>query len=123
LADLHEVCGDRRVTVCRELTKVHEEVWRGRLGEAAGVFGERPVRGEVVVVLEGRRPSGPKEGELAEAVRSRLAAGDSPRQAADALAGALGMPRRVVYAEALAQRDVSAGGRPGHPSGTPRGRL
>ena len=47
----------RRVAVVRELTKVHEEVWRGTLAEAAAVFAERQIRGEVVLVVGGR-PAG-----------------------------------------------------------------
>ena len=54
LADLAAACGpDRDVVVARELTKLHEEVWRGRLAAAVGEFEAREVRGEVVVVLDG----------------------------------------------------------------------
>ncbi len=50
-------------------------------------------------------PSGPDDEAVAAAVRARLAAGDSPRRAADAVAAELGVARRRAYAEALAQRD------------------
>ena len=53
LGDLAAALGDRPVAVVRELTKVHEEVWRGGLVEAAGHYGAVPVRGEVVVVVGG----------------------------------------------------------------------
>ena len=68
------------MVVARELTKLHEEVWRGTLEEAAGEFAAREVRGEVVVVLGGataaaaareaevvarRAPSRGRRGELA----------------------------------------------------------
>ncbi len=82
----------RRVAVVRELTKVHEEVWRGTLAEAAAVFGEHPIRGEVVLVIGGAPPAGPVSDEaIDEAVRQRLAAGPDrgPRQIADAIAGEL----------------------------------
>jgi 16S rRNA (cytidine1402-2'-O)-methyltransferase len=106
LADLYEVCGDRPVAVCRELTKLHEEVWRGGLGEAAELFAERVVLGEVVLVLGGAPPpAGPDIDAVRDAVRARLADGDSPRAAADAVADQLGVARRRAYAEALAQRD------------------
>jgi 16S rRNA (cytidine1402-2'-O)-methyltransferase len=105
LADLREACGDRPVAVCRELTKVHEEVWRGRLGEAAAVFAEREVRGEVAIVLGGAAPPAPADDDaVAAAVAARLGAGDSPRRAADAVAEALGIGRRRAYAAALEQR-------------------
>ena len=116
LADLHRLCGDRDVAVCRELTKVHEEVWRGSLGEAAGQFATRTLKGEVVVVLGGGRPVEVSDDEVASAVRVRLADGDGPRQAADSVAGALGVPRRRAYAAALAERDAGRtpqGGGPG----------
>jgi 16S rRNA (cytidine1402-2'-O)-methyltransferase len=54
LADLVDACGgQRRVTVARELTKLHEEVWRGTLAEAVAWAGEREPPGELVIVLEG----------------------------------------------------------------------
>jgi len=115
LADLQGAMGDRRVAVCRELTKVHEEVWRGRLADAATHFGQQPVRGEVVVVVEGRSAPVASQEALSASVRAHLAGGDSPRQAAEATAAELGVSRRRAYAEALAQRDRD--GRSGLPSG------
>ncbi|MGH7483358.1 MAG: 16S rRNA (cytidine(1402)-2'-O)-methyltransferase, partial [Longimicrobiales bacterium] len=54
LVDMAALAGEeRRVAVARELTKLHEEVWRGTLGQAMAYYGEEAVRGEVVVVLEG----------------------------------------------------------------------
>ena len=54
LADLVEVCGaSRPVAVARELTKLHEEIWRGPLAEAVSWAGAAPLRGEVVLVLGG----------------------------------------------------------------------
>jgi 16S rRNA (cytidine1402-2'-O)-methyltransferase len=106
LVDLLAHCGDRPVAVCRELTKLHEEVWRGRLQEAVASFAERELRGEVVVVLGGAAPPPPADDEaVVAAVAARLAAGDSPRRAAEAVAETLGIPRRRAYAEVLSQRD------------------
>jgi len=51
LADIHEILGDRRVCVCRELTKVHEEIFRGRVSQAKQHFVEP--RGEFSLVIEG----------------------------------------------------------------------
>ncbi len=53
LADLLEVLGDRRAVVARELTKVHEEILRGRLSDLAARAAESPLKGEIVVVVEG----------------------------------------------------------------------
>lgn len=52
LTDIEEMLGDRRVSVCRELTKVHEEVFRGRVSQAREHFVEP--RGEFSLVIEGR---------------------------------------------------------------------
>ena len=57
IADLAEACGaDRAVALARELTKLHEEVWRGTLGDAVDHLAEAAPRGEYVVVLAGATP-------------------------------------------------------------------
>lgn len=119
LADLAEACGDRPVAVVRELTKVHEEIWRGTLPEAAAELAAHPVRGEVVLVVGGAPAAGPPADErVAAAVAERVAAGDSARQAADTVAGALGVGRRRAYELAIALR---AGARSGGTGGDPPG--
>ncbi len=111
LAELAAVLGDRPAAVARELTKVHEEVWRGTLGGLAAQAAGRTVRGEVVVVIAGApAPDPPTDERVAEAVAMRLEAGDSARQAADAVSGALGVARRRAYEVAIAQK---AAGRTG----------
>ena len=107
LEDLLGACGpDRRVVVARELTKLHEELWRGTLAEAASVFTEREVRGEIVVVLAGDPAAGraPDDVDVVRAVRGRLEAGDSLRDAAAAVAAELGVSRRRAYDLALELR-------------------
>ena len=105
LRDLLAVCGDRPVDVARELTKVHEEVWRGTLGAAATRYDEHPVRGEVVLVLGGALPDAPASDEDIEAaVRSRLAEGAGPREVAASVAAALGVSKRVAYTLAIELR-------------------
>jgi 16S rRNA (cytidine1402-2'-O)-methyltransferase len=99
LADLASVCGDDRpVAVARELTKLHEDVWRGTLGEAAAWAVERPPRGELVVVID-RAPGAPPPDDdaLVDALSVELAAGSSARDAARAVAARLGVPRRHAY--------------------------
>lgn len=107
LADLAAACGpDRPVAVARELTKLHEEVWRGTLAGACAWVDEREPRGEVVLVLGGAPAPAPStEQEVEAAVRARLDAGDSPRDAAAAVAIALGVAKREAYAVAVRQRD------------------
>jgi len=99
LAELADACGSgRKVAVARELTKLHEEVWRGRLGEAAAEFAARPVMGEIVVVLEGApAPAGADDDEVRLALFDRQRAGDTLRDAASAVSADLGLSRRHVY--------------------------
>jgi 16S rRNA (cytidine1402-2'-O)-methyltransferase len=105
LRDLAEVDGDRPVAVVRELTKVYEEVWRGSAADAASVFSEQGIRGEVVLVVGGAPPPDPaSDGDIEAAVRRRLALGDGPRQVSAALAGELGVARRTIYDTALRLR-------------------
>ncbi len=99
MADLLEVCGDdRRVALCRELTKLHEEVWRGSLAEAAAHVAVREPIGEYVVVLEGA-PAAPaaSDDDVADLVRRSIAAGSSKRDAAADVAKLTGRPKRDVY--------------------------
>jgi 16S rRNA (cytidine1402-2'-O)-methyltransferase len=108
--------GSRRVAIARELSKIHEEVWRGTLDQARSWAAEASVRGEVVLVVEGAPPMTVPEVEDAEvvsAIAARLAAGDRTRGAVDAVAAQFGIPRRRVYDLALATKatDGQAGER------------
>jgi 16S rRNA (cytidine1402-2'-O)-methyltransferase len=119
LADLLAACGDRPVALVRELTKVHEEIWRGRMAGAVERVAERPPRGEVVVVMGGAQaPAPPTDREVAVAVAERLAAGDSARRAADAVARGLGVSRHRAYEAAIVKRDGSRTRTPKSPGGT-----
>jgi 16S rRNA (cytidine1402-2'-O)-methyltransferase len=111
LVDLAVACGgDRAVVVARELTKLHEEVWRGTLAGAAEEFAAREVRGEVVIVLAGAAAAdAPAEAEVAAAVRRHVAGGASWRDAANAAAAELGSSRRDAYQLALALRRTGEG--------------
>jgi 16S rRNA (cytidine1402-2'-O)-methyltransferase len=106
LADLAVACGaDRPVAVARELTKLHEEVWRGSLADAVAWVAEREPRGEIVVVLGGApAPEAAAPADVERAVRERLEQGDSPRDAAAAVATALGVPKRSAYDVAVRLR-------------------
>ena len=98
LSDLLAVLGDRRIAVCRELTKLHEEVFRGRISEAIAHF--REPRGEFTLVLAGApQPAEavvPTEAVLAE-LRQLRQQGMAPRQAVTQVAQQFGLPRRQVY--------------------------
>ena len=105
LGDLAGALGaDRRVTVARELTKLHETVVRGTLGD---VDLGTP-RGEYVLVVDGAPADDapPDDDAIRAALREELAAGASRRDAAAAVAGRLGVPRRVAYDLAVSEPHV-----------------
>ena len=103
LADLLEVCGPaRRVALARELTKLHEEVWRGSLADAVDHVGGAESRGEYVVVLGGAPEASPaSDADIEAALVARLGAGEDKREALPAVAAELGVPKRRVYEIAL----------------------
>src|SRR5437016_3932245 len=98
-AELADALGPlRRVAIVRELTKVHEEVWRGTLGGAVEHLAEREPRGEYVLVLGGAAPPAePSAEEVTEALRVRLEAGESKKTATAEVAKELRVPKRTVY--------------------------
>ena len=105
LADLAATLGaDRRASLARELTKIHEEHVRGTLGELAARYENEEPRGEVVIVVEGARESEVKEIDIEAEVRARLARGEGAKEIAAALALKTGEPKRKIYALALALR-------------------
>jgi len=117
LADLRAACGDgRRVAVCRELTKLHEEVARGTLAELCARHTEAP-RGELTLVIEGAREvetevvdEAPKPAlDPDQLITARLASGLGVREVARELAQALGIDRREAYRQVLAHRKGDAG--------------
>jgi 16S rRNA (cytidine1402-2'-O)-methyltransferase len=106
LRDLVTTVGDRRVALCRELTKLHEEVRRGSATEVLASVESDPVRGEVVVVVEGDRDGAPVDMAAAVAsARALVADGARKRDAAHAVADRLGISANEVY-RALLESDV-----------------
>jgi 16S rRNA (cytidine1402-2'-O)-methyltransferase len=103
VGDLAEACGgDRRLAIARELTKKFEDVWRGTLAEAVERAASMEARGEHVLVLEGAAAlDAPSDEDLDAAVRRRLDAGLSTRDAAAEVAAALGVPKRLAYNAAV----------------------
>jgi 16S rRNA (cytidine1402-2'-O)-methyltransferase len=104
LADLAAACGgERRIAVARELTKLHEEVWRGTLDDAVEWAGADRPRGELVLTLAGAPPAeAPGDAEVEAALREVLASGASARDAATEVASTLDVPRKRAYRIAIA---------------------
>lgn len=110
-ATLGELAGalgsDRRVAVARELTKLHEEVFRGTLGEAAGYYRDRAVRGEIVICLAGAAVPAARAAlpDARERAAELARAGSTTREITRTLRDELGLDRNRAYALALeAQR-------------------
>ena len=100
LKDIKEVLGDRPIVVARELTKVHEEVFRGLVSGAIEHF--RSPKGEITIVLAGqgtgREKAPPAPGDIRAVVQQLVAHGIKKRAAIKEAARRLGMSSREVYA-------------------------
>jgi 16S rRNA (cytidine1402-2'-O)-methyltransferase len=95
--DIRLTLGDRRLVVCRELTKLHEEVFRGTVSEAIQHFTEP--RGEFTLVIEGQRDKGKPQ--LTEEVEKQLhrmyLSGSTAKEATATVAGETGLSRKELY--------------------------
>lgn len=100
LQDIHDTIGDRNIAVIRELTKVYEEVVKGRVSEVSAALKEKTVKGEVVVILEGFIGE-PFKGSIADELNSALKSGLSMKEAIDAVAKGLEISKGNVYKESL----------------------
>lgn len=100
LEDIHVVLGDRTIAVCRELTKLHEEIWRGTVSEAIVHF--EAARGECTVVIEGAGPAerdpGPRDdAAIMHAVREMRESGLTSKDGVAALSERFRLSKREAY--------------------------
>ena len=107
LRDMLEILGDRKIALCREITKIHDEIYRTTFSEAIKRYEENPPRGEFVIVIEGK-----KEEEIAaekEAVWQQMSVSDhvemyikqgmAEKDALKAVAKDRGVSKRDIYNE------------------------
>ena len=109
LEDLRDAFGeDRGISLCRELTKLHEEVVRTTLGEAVTKYTENPPKGEFVLIVAGAQPvqkEVPTETDAAARVAQLMEEGLSRKDAVKQTAKELGLPKNVVYDIALKESE------------------
>jgi len=103
LEDLAIICDpDRQICIARELTKMHEEFWRGTVANAAAHFAAINPIGEFVVVLApGEHPPDADDDSIRNELAALLSLGASTRDAVDTVVKKLGSQKRVVYRLAL----------------------
>jgi 16S rRNA (cytidine1402-2'-O)-methyltransferase len=100
LADLASILGDRQVAVARELTKVHEQIWRGTLSAARIYFTRYEPRGEFTLVVAGKTKDEKQkwtEDKVMIAIKFGLKAGESPSALAKRVAEESSWDRREIY--------------------------
>jgi 16S rRNA (cytidine1402-2'-O)-methyltransferase len=108
LADLAATLGpDRYLAIARELTKLHEEVWRGTIGQAVERAAAVEPRGEYVLVVTGASSTEPTDDDIVTALKACEAAGADRKQAVAQVTRDLGVAKRRVY-------DLAHGPRTGH---------
>lgn len=108
LKDMQGALGDRRIAMARELTKVHEEILRGKISDIIKSFEGRAVKGEITLIIEGCR-EGTGEGQSELTVLSLSGhveklireEGMSKKEAITAVAALRGVPKKLVYSEVI----------------------
>ena len=105
LADLYRVFGERKLTIARELTKVHEEIIRTDTKTAAETYtSDSPLKGEIVLILEGKKGSEAPVMDLSQAVayaKELTEKGMRPTDAAKEAAAASGLKKNDIYRELI----------------------
>ncbi len=102
LADMYKTFGDRRISIVRELTKIHEEVVRTTLKDAAEKYADGGIKGEIVLIIEGKSEEEREQLTLEQAVQLAnefIAEGSSASDAAKQAAKASGLKKNEIYRE------------------------
>lgn len=108
LKDMYKVFGNRRISIVRELTKVHEEVIRTTLSEAAEKYADGSVKGEIVLIIEGAKPEDKPAETIEEAVEIAVHAmesGMTVSAAAKEAAALTGYKKSEIYKELLQKNE------------------
>ena len=108
LEEILAAWGDRQMAFGRELTKLHEEFWRGTVSQAILYLKENPPRGEfVLVIAQGEEPQADKEDEKdpLEAVKEKIAAGVPKKEALSQIAKQFKIPKRDLYNRLIQEQE------------------
>ena len=108
LADMAQALGERSAALCRELTKLHEQVVRGTLTQLCAMCDDTEPRGEYVIVVEGAHESAQEQLSLEQAAQLAQGLADGGMRLSDACkeaAAASGLPKRDIYSYLLSQQD------------------
>lgn len=108
LADMEEVLGSVPVVIAREMTKLYEEIIRGDVRYAAGLFKDREIKGEITIVLNVAKAAVPVAApeDVKEKLTELFKAGLSLKDAVKTLSDELEIPRSYVYKEALKLKET-----------------
>ncbi|MED6118385.1 hypothetical protein PIB30_002091 [Stylosanthes scabra] len=105
LEEVSSIFGDsRQCVIAREMTKLHEEFWRGTVGEAKEVFLMRQPKGELTILIEGQtisKAEPPSDSELEDELRELIASGESLSTAVKLVAGRTSRSKKTIYSLAL----------------------
>lgn len=100
LDDLLSALGDRRISLCRELTKIHEEVLRGKISEMIDYYSDKTPKGEYVLVVEGAFEEEEKSGDIEDAVKyakKEIENGKKASEACKEAAKKFGFSKSEIY--------------------------
>ena len=103
IEDMAEILVDRRAALVKEITKIHEEVLRGNLGEILELLSERTIMGEYVVIVEGRREGAISLDEALSEVKSLMKKGKGRKEAVKAVAEQYGHSKKELYDRSLGE--------------------
>jgi len=109
LKDLESCLGDRQIAVARELTKLHEEIWRGSISAARSHFSQKEPRGEFTLVMAGKTKSGKKkwaEDKVIIAIKVGLKLVESPSALAKRVAQESGWERKEIYSLIMETKEI-----------------
>jgi 16S rRNA (cytidine1402-2'-O)-methyltransferase len=102
LADMEQIFADRKATLVKEITKIHEEVLRGSISKIIGALGKTKIAGEYVIVLEGRQKKNKVSmAEALEEIDSLMKKGLKRKEAVKKIAADYGLSSRELYGQSL----------------------